>query len=189
MPLSPRGRAPLPNPAAGQYLFTSSPGALSTSATLGVGTLRLVPWLIETKLSIDRLGAEVTLVGDAGSLLRLGIYGDTGNVYPGSLLLDAGTIAGDSATVQQITISTLTLPPGLYWVGGAVQAVTTTQPTVRTVSAWTPPVTLGLSTSLPAAGQSSFGFTQASVTGALPANFSATVGIAGAAPRLLARAA
>jgi hypothetical protein len=188
MPLYLPARRPLPNPAAGQYLLTSSPGQATTSNTLGNSTLRLAPWLVETALRIDRIGGDVATVGEAGSKIRLGIYGDNGGLYPGTLLLDAGQIAGDSATVQELTVS-LTLAAGLYWIGGAVQSATTTQPTVRIQQNWTPPVATPLGASLPTAGQGAVGFQQTSVTGALPSTFTATVTVSGSAPRVLVRTA
>lgn len=177
-----------PMPAPGQYCFTTSPGSASTNGAVGTGSLKLLPWLVTRPFSIDRIGGEITTVGDVGSLLRLGIYADNGNAYPGVLLLDAGTIAGDSATVQQITCA-LALAPGLYWIGGAVQSVTTTQPTIRVNGTWTPPVTLAVSTTLPATNATSLGYSMSGVTGALPASFSATVSAIPLAPRVLVRAA
>jgi hypothetical protein len=66
----------------------------------------------------------------SGCVLRIGIHNDDGTGRPGTLLLDAGTIDGASATVQEITISQA-LDRGVYYVSAAVQGVTTTQPTVR----------------------------------------------------------
>jgi hypothetical protein len=175
-------------PAAGQYAFTSSPSAVTTSATLGTGTLRLVPWVITRTTAIDRIGAEVTTIGDAGSKFRIGVYADTGNCYPGSLLLDAGQIAGDSATLQDLTVS-LTLAAGLYWVGGAVQTVTTTQPTMRVTSNWYPQVPVSVGTAAPAAGTAVVGNSQGSVTGALPGTFTASATGAGSAARIHVRVA
>ncbi|TAK32335.1 MAG: hypothetical protein EPO40_03130 [Myxococcaceae bacterium] len=173
---------------AASYFFTASPMA-QTTATTGSGTLRLLPWVVRNPLTIVRLGAEVTVVGDAGSKYRLGIYADTGTCFPGALVLDAGQIAGDSATVQELTISQA-LQPGLYWVGGVAQSVTTTQPTMRTVGpSWTPPVPLSLGASIPGTGAQTFGFLQGSVTGALPANFTSTATISGTCPRLFVKAA
>lgn len=178
----------LPNPASGQYFQTSSPAASGTSSTLGVGTLGLVPWVVYKTFTIDRIGAEVTTVGDAGSKFRLGIYADTGNCYPGTLVLDAGQIAGDSATVQALTISQQ-LSPGIYWIGGVVQTVATTQPTIRTVANWHPPVPISTGTSVPTAGQNMTGYQQTSVTGALPSTFTTTVSAGATRPRVFARAA
>lgn len=176
-----------PDPATGHYFLTASPAGSSTSSTLGVGTLRLLPWIVHRAITIDRIGAEVTSAGDAGSKLRLGIYADNGNGYPGALVLDAGTIDGDSATVQSVTISQA-LSPGLYWVGGAVQVVSVTQPTVRTINtSWIPPVSLTLGTSAPSAAANTLGFSQGSVTGALPSAFTTSVSASGAIPRVHVR--
>lgn len=171
---------------AGVYVWTSGPFATSTSAILGNGTLRLVPWWVPRAITIVRIGAEITAVGEAGSKLRLGIYNDNGSCFPGTLLLDAGQIAGDSATVQELTISQA-LAPGLYWVGGAVQAAPTTQPTVRVPNQWTPPVWMATGTSMPAANNTIIGYSQGSVSGALPANFTTSIGTAGTAPRVFVR--
>jgi hypothetical protein len=180
-----------PMPAGGQYTFTASPGASSSSNSMGVGTLRLAPWLVTRPCVIDRIGSEIATIGDAGSLLRLGVYADNGNSYPGALLLDAGTIAGDSATVQQVTCS-LALTPGLYWVGGAVQSVTTTQPTVRGLfSSFASPVPIVLAAAPSAGGTTTHGYTQTGVTGALPATFTSTVTTlgGGVCPRVHVRVA
>jgi hypothetical protein len=188
MPLYTPALPPLGNPAVGQYMFTASSGVAGTSATQGVGTLRLSPWRVQSALSIDRIGAEITSAGDAASLLRIGIYADTGNCYPGALVLDAGTIAGDSATVQNCANVSLTLAPGLYWVGGAVQN-TSGQPTVRITATWTPPASISLGSSIPSANVSAAGYSQTSVTGALPATFSATVTTHGGGARVHVRVA
>lgn len=179
-----------PVAATGQYIFTSSPGATATSAALGNGNLRVIPWLVTRAMAIDRIAAEIVTgtTADAGAKYRLGIYADNGNAYPGALLLDAGQIAADVVAVAELTVA-LTLPAGLYWIGGAVQSVVTTQPTVRTVSNWTPPVPIGPGTSAPAAGTGAFGYTNTGVTAALPATFTATVAGSGNAPRCHVRAA
>lgn len=159
---------------AGRYIVPVGASTSSTSATLGIGTLRLSPWWLPRGLTVDRIGSEVTVIGDAGSKVRLGIYRDNGFAYPGALLLDAGQIAGDSATVQDLTVS-LALLPGLYWIGGAVQTVTTTQPTVRATSAPHHPVMMYGATSLPGTNFAIGGYSQSAVTGALPSTFSTSV--------------
>lgn len=159
-----------------------SPHSTSTSGTLTNNTLRLAPWYVPVACAIDRLGGDIATVGEAGSKVRLGIYGDNGTAYPGALVLDGGQIAGDSATVQELTVS-LTLSPGLYWIGGVVQSATTTQPTVRINNNWYGPVMLALTTSAPAASATATGYAQSSVSGALPANFTTSVTASGSAPR------
>lgn len=171
----------------GGYYLTSSPSVAAAVNSLGNGTLRLAPWVLDWTTAIDRIGGEITVVGEAGSKLRLGIYADNGTGYPGALVVDAGQIAGDVVATAELTVA-LTLDPGLYWIGGAVQSVVTTQPTVRVSSNWTPPILLR-SGSIPSGGALLSGYSQTGVTGALPANFTTTVSGAGSIPRVFVRAA
>lgn len=174
----------------GRYYFAGSQDGAGAANTLGT-TLRVMPFVIAKTTSLARLFAEFTVAGDAASVLRLGIYADTGAGYPGALVLDAGSIstgsgnAGTVATggtpgVYEITINQ-SLAPGLYWFGGVVQGVTVTQPTIRTVARG-PNLPLGFS-AIPTAGQTAIGYGQSGVSGALPA-FSAGQGIVGAGPRV-----
>ncbi len=172
----------------GYYLFTAGAHLVTTNASLGTGTLRVLPWMVTKTISITRIGAEISTIGDVGSKLRLGIYSDNGSCYPGSLLIDAGQIAGDSATIQELTVSQ-SLTAGLYWVGGVVQSVTTTQPTVRVPSNWFPPITLPMQTTIPTANTTTIGYSMTGVTGALPGTFSATPATAGSVPRVFVKTA
>lgn len=176
--------------AAGAYFFVTSQGAADVSAALGVGTLRLSPWLVQRTIPIARLGAEVATVGEAGSKFRITLYGDTGSTYPGALIVDAGQIAGDVADRHELTVST-TLQPGLYWVGGVVQAVTTTQPTMRTVLDWHAPaqIPMGATLATVTANAKPVCLTTAGVTGAAPASFPAGASQGGIAGRIFARSA
>jgi len=147
------------------YVYLGTTG--TSTSQIAAGSLRAYAWYLPQPTSLSRIFAEVTTVGDGGSKVRLGIYADTGLGSPGELVLDAGTIAGDSATVQELTID-LTLPRGLYWPAAVSQAVTTTAPTVRTV---TPAIPINVST-LPSAGESNGGWAHGnSVSGALPDTF------------------
>lgn len=181
----------IPRVPANQWFFTAAPQGGGTSTTLGVGMLRVVPWVVETTQTIDQVYAEIATVGEAGSKLRLGIYADNGSLYPGNLVLDGGQIAGDTTTAQPVTITPLTLAPGIYWVGGAVQTVTTTQPSVRTTStAWAPPIPVPLGAIFaPGVAAATAGYAATGVTGALPATFPAGAGATDRAPRLAARGA
>ena len=175
----------------GNYYLCNSPSGSSTNGALGNGTLRLGGWLVTTPVTITRLFTDFTVAGEANSVFRIGIFADDGSGRAGALVLDAGTIstgtgnAGTVATggtpgVYELTVS-ITLQPGLYWVGGAVQGAPTTQPTMRTVSN---PLSPGgpMGTTLPAAGGSHGGYIATGVTGAL-ASLSAP-GFSGSAPRI-----
>ena len=148
------------------------PSAINTASTMGVGTLRCAPFYVPNAITLTKIGAEVTVIGDAGSKVRLGIYRNSMNL-PSTLVVDAGTIAGDSVAAQTVTTSQA-LTPDWYWACAVVQNVTTTQPTVRTAVP-----------QFPAPGIATGGFSssalqtpiavQTSVTGALPANFTGAI--------------
>jgi hypothetical protein len=170
---------------AATYFYTNSPNATSTNNALGNGTMRLSPWLVRRPISLARLGAEITTAGEAGSALRLVIYADNGSGFPGALVVDAGTINGASVGVQEVTVN-VTLQPGLYWVGGAVQNAPTTQPGVRTIANLTPPVVIGLGQTLPSAAGTVVGYAGAA-SGAAPSTFPIGNPGSGFAPRIIAR--
>lgn len=169
------------------FLQAGATGAPTTNGALGNQNLRLSPMLVPNLLTISQLGAEITVAGEAGSVLRLGVYTNTRNAgrpYPGSLLAEGATqVDGTSATVQEVVLTgNLTLQPGLYWCGGVVQAAPTTQPTVRIISL---AGILGLvSTGAPSAAGQLLGYSQSAVSGALPATFTSTLSSIGASPRL-----
>lgn len=163
--------------------------SLTASASLTTGLLRVVPKFIPNTITVAKIGAEITVVGDAGSKLRLGIYADDGNFRPGALVLDAGTIAGDSVGVQEITDGETVLYGGRwYWLAAVVQSVSVTQPTVRTTSSLYESNFADYGTSIPTAGQVSVGFSQGSVSGALPSTFSVQA-TSGSCPSIFIKAA
>jgi hypothetical protein len=181
----------------GVYYFCNSPGATSTNAALGNGTLRVSPWVVTKAVTITRIGLEFTAAGEANSVIRLGIYADDGTGFPtGAPVLDAGTIstgtgnAGNVATggtpgVYEITVSQV-LNPGVYWVGAAVQAAPTTQPTIR-VTAGTSLVFPVPSTAIPGVNAALGGF-QMAAAGALP-TWSGSGGGGSGVPRIFFKTA
>lgn len=171
----------------GYYYYASSPSSSATSATQGIGFLKAAPYVVDTPLTLARLGAEVTTVGDVGCKVRLGIYADS-NGYPGPLLLDAGQIAGDVAAAQELTATTV-LGVGVYWFAVAVQSVITTQPTLRVVSGWFPPAPVPIGTALPSTGQSAGVLSVGGVAGAFPGSFPAGATSASQIARLFFKAA
>lgn len=166
----------------GQYSLPDG-GQPTSSATFPTGQFRCYPVYIPAGPAIERIWAEVTVVGDGTSVVHLGVYADNGSWQPGALAIDAGTINGASATVQEITLgSPVQLSPGWYWFGGAC-VFSTTSPTVKTLTA-SNPVQFPLGSSLPAAGTAATGVYMTGVTaGALPSTFT-VAGIAGSCPRI-----
>lgn len=179
-----QGNGLSPSWAVGRYYFCPNTNSLSTSATLGNSTLRALAFYVPNTVSITKIGAEITSAGEAGSKLRLGIYSDDGTGRPGSLLVDAGQIAGDSATVQEITLATpLSIGPGWYWAAGAVQSAPSSQPTVRIASILSAPTDVG--TSIPSAGLGTYGWGATSISGAFPSTL--TVTPVSTAPRIFVK--
>lgn len=176
----------------GRYYQTNPAMSVTTSNTLGNGTLRVTPFVVPRRVSLTKIGLEVTSGGDAASTLRIGIYADDGAGYPGALVLDAGTVAGDAIAVAEITIA-LALEPGLYWTGAVVQGVTVTQPTVRSVGATNalhaPFIPLTTGTTPIANAPTNIGYAGVSITGALPSPFPTTMNVTAVAARLFVKVA
>lgn len=112
----------------GEYWSPIFP-ANTTAATVA-GTLLTFAVYVPVSLTIDRIGAQVTGAA-ASSTISLGIYNDDGTGNPGSLLLDAGTIDGNSATAQEITISQALVGGNTYHLAAMAFGGT---PTVRVLS-------------------------------------------------------
>lgn len=136
-------------------------------------TLFAIPFVVSKTCTIDRIGAEITTGGGAGSLVRLGIY-STNNMLPDALVLDAGTIDGNSATFQSITINQQ-LAPGLYWLVLLGSATIT----YRSIPAANLPPVTGVPAAL-GAGAYSNSITRAFTYASLPNPFG-TAGIAATA--------
>lgn len=157
----------------------------SSSATVTNNSMRAAPVYFEKAVTLDRIGVRVATVGEAGSVIRLGVYRDSGDNYPLTLLLDAGTVAGDATGAQEATIS-FSLAPGTYWFVAGAQSSPTTPPIVNTVSEsqfvpGSPDNTSGNSSILC--------YTHGGVTGALPGTWSTTVSVSSAMPRIFWRVA
>lgn len=95
------------------YTFSNVAFVPTTSTSYTQNTMRAVAFIVSKTITLDRIAMEITTIGTAASVVRIGIYDDVNGV-PTNLILDAGTIAGDSASFQSITINQ-TLTPGLYW--------------------------------------------------------------------------
>jgi hypothetical protein len=137
-----------------------------------------------TAITIDKLDANVTVVGSAGAVTRMGLYTVTDQVNPfkwasgtayASLLVDAGTVATDSGTGQKvITLGTPQVIAANTWFGVAgVEQATPATGATRTVGGnsgstyYTPWGCVSQSY----AGGVTLGLSVGGVTGALPATF------------------
>jgi hypothetical protein len=124
--------------------YYGSPGTGSATCAPGVGSCTAVPFGVGKPTWFDQLGIEVTTAAATGGVIRLGIYADTGQGFPGLLWLDAGLVPSTAAGFVTVTILQL-LPAGLYWLAaqpevasGALRSVTNTPPGM-----WGMPATAG----------------------------------------------
>jgi len=120
--------------------FPVSAGAQTTVAHSN-GLLAFTPLMLAIGRTADRIGIEVTGGGTASvSVHRLGIWADNGGV-PGTLLVDAGTVATDSTGLKEITISQALAAQTLYWLGAVQQGAPATAATIRCCSTFGPHMT------------------------------------------------
>lgn len=130
----------------------------------------MYPVLIANPITIDRIGMEIATNGAATAAYRLGMRADDGNGLPGAVVIDS-TAQGSAidATTTGIKNVTITVPvsigPGIYWVGGVAQTVTSAPRCVHP-SYTEMPVRTG-STSAPATSEALSAYYQSGVTGAL----------------------
>lgn len=150
-------------PAVGDYI--STPHTTRSSGSVSAGTFRWTPLWLPGRYTFDRIGCEVTAL-DTTAVVRLGVYNnDATTNKPGSLLLDT-TVAGTAIATVEATIS-LTIGPGLFWIGAVTQSVTVSV-SLRLIA------TAGYAVVPQSSSASAFGstlsiaYTQGSLTGALP---------------------
>jgi len=97
---------------ANRYYGPMIAGATATAA-MTLNVIYASPFAVVKTITLDRIAINVTTAA-AGATARLGIYADDGTTYPGSLVLDAGTVDVSTTGMKTITISQ-ELTPGLYW--------------------------------------------------------------------------
>lgn len=147
-----------------RYYTMSATGCTApTTLALTAGRLYAMPFLVSGTHTFIRISIAVStlLAGSA----RLGIYSNTTNdVYPASLILDAGTVDTGTAGLKECTIN-WSPSPGMYW----LVLVASAAPTIRAVAVGDAMPVLGLDATLAAAHGNSWyvAFTY----GVLPATY------------------
>jgi len=97
----------------GEY-FQPLPIYAKSTLALTADTIYAIPFFVARSMTIDRLAIDVAVAAAGGAIARLGIYADGTNLYPGALVVDAGTVAVDAVAVVAATISQA-LTKGWYW--------------------------------------------------------------------------
>jgi hypothetical protein len=155
----------------------------TTASGFTQGTLCFTPMMLAVGRTADRIGIDVTMAGTAAaSVHRIGIWGDTAGV-PGTLLVDAGTVATDSTGLKEVTISQALAAQTLYWLGVVQQGSPASVAQLRSCVTFGPHMT----DANPAFAPS--GYAAVSISGALASNPTVT-GLSGngsGAPRIFLR--
>lgn len=96
------------NPLLVQYTYATTP--------LANDTLYAVPFFVARSMTVDKIGFRCHVL-EADKSARVGIYADGTNLYPGALVVDAGTTSLATAANKEVTISgDQSLTKGLYWI-------------------------------------------------------------------------
>ena len=98
----------------GELIWSSGSYSTLVTRAMVVNTLYAMQFFVGRTMTFDRIACQV-VTADAGKSIRLGIYNNGINLYPGTLVLDAGTVSTTATGVKLITISQQ-LTRGLYWV-------------------------------------------------------------------------
>lgn len=141
--------------------------------------------LLVPRAAIDQLGIRVHTAGDSGAVVRLGVYADAHGL-PGALLLDAGTVAGDSAGAKTAAVS-LAFTPGMVWLACVLQNNGETAAKLFGHNGIT--LGMGIATSANAGDGRMTAHYVDGVSGALPDPFPAIDGQVNDSPRVFVRAA
>lgn len=164
--------------------FYKSPGANNSGISGNLNSTNFGHFYVGQTTSFDRIGSSTGTVTTAGTA-RLGIYTDSGG-KPGTLVLDAGTVAYSTNNTAYLITIDQSLTPGWYWLAHNMQSGSSlffgsggNQTSIQGVQrmAVTSPFTNMVA-----------GYEQTSVTGAFPASASAAFSTTNGIPSAYLRA-
>lgn len=144
-----------------------------TATLMTANSMTAMPIVVGAPHTFTAIAIDFTIVGTAGSVVRLGVYADNGGTpVGGALVQDCGTVIGTGLGTVSIVVNNA-LAPGLYWLVAVGQGGPVTQPTTIT-----PPGTYGMQIGIfgmaGATTGNNVGYVQtAAVAGALPTPFGA----------------
>jgi len=96
------------------YTYLGADGSGGTLAAATLNVLYLQPFYVGASATATKMATYVVTTATSG-VMRLGIYNNSASEdYPGTLLLDAGTVSTATVGTKIITISQ-PLSQGLYW--------------------------------------------------------------------------
>lgn len=113
----------------GASLWYAMAGGVASWQPFATDLCCYTPFYVKKGVPLDRIGLKVLTAGQAGSLIRLGVYADTGGGAPGARLADGGTIDGTLAQFSAKAIG-LTTVDYVIWLAALFTASPTNAPTV-----------------------------------------------------------
>jgi hypothetical protein len=144
----------------------SNAGLQNTVSATALDTVYAAPVFVPRDTAAYSLSLHVAAV--SGALWRLGVYADNGQIWPGDLLIDAGTFVMSATGVKVLTFAVdLPLPRGVYWLAG--KSETTFSGSVRGNSGPVPGIVC--ITSVASGFDAPSGYTCNGEPAALPATF------------------
>jgi len=154
----------------------------TTSTTVpAIDTLFALPFIVGKTTKFDTITFRQTTAATAGGVARCGIYRDNGNMYPGALIFDTGSIATDGANGGKDTTITSGLqvfPTGTYWLAIEFGVAAPQLKVFNTASAM---ITFGMDSGLSSDSQA-YGYSVAHSFGALPDPYTAGATLLTTAP-------
>jgi hypothetical protein len=142
------------------------------SRTMVYQQLWLYPFDLQRAGTIASISCNVTTGGTAGSTIRLCAFSSDRAGGVGSLLLDAGTVAGDSTGVKTVSSLTTATPADRLWLGAAWQGTNTSAPVLQAYSKALSGVSWSSFVQFPPI----IGYTWTGISGTLPATLGAPAG-------------
>jgi len=109
---------------AGQYVTAGV-----ASVAIAIDTIWAIPYVTGREITIDQLVVNVS-TAKTSAVIRLGIYDDSGQLAPNSLVLDGGAIDASSTGIKTAGVSQKLLAGKVYWFA-AVAGVSALAPYVR----------------------------------------------------------
>lgn len=160
------------------YSFVWPPIGTANTVTMVQSKLYCYPWFVPNDIVLLDVGIDIQ-TAVASSVLRLGVYYDNGNFFPGNLFQDFGinssgtTINGNQTAANTYMLGGLTvpllIPAGFYWMAIVSQGAQ------AKLFGQTTQITYNLTSNAQPGSQAlNIAFAQTSVTGALPTPFAGT---------------
>jgi hypothetical protein len=97
----------------GFYHFGIMDTDTTGTVTISANNLYAIPFQVLRPYNFQAIGCHVT-TGVVGGTIRLGVYKDDGNGYPGALAQDVGTVTTDVIEVKEL-LASIPLKTGPHW--------------------------------------------------------------------------